>query len=528
MSSVKKIARTSKTKTAPAKSKAAKSTAARSRSTKRGSEPVVKNARATTSRTASARAKVKHAPAKAAPVKKAAKTAVAKTTAAKTKAPAKTRTAAQSARTVRVAVKKPAAKSVRTTRAAASAASAKAAAAKRKSAVAKTAKAATARAPAPTRKTKARTPVQAVPAKKPVAATSAAIRNVKAKQTESVKLPKSSNETAGASPANLGNVEAIRTAKQAAPQRATPVEGLPSRPAQQVQAVAERGSLPGVAGVQSQTADAKIETSNPVTQKIQKNASDATAVAGSGKATSVKSSDTASKEPTSAAAPRAEGGESRPAEPRPAESRPVESRPQDRPGAAAKMVKPGTPKQNFKASEFVVYPAHGVGQIVAIEEQEVAGFKLELFVISFIKDKMILKVPTPKSVSVGMRKLATPETVKRALHTLTGRARIKRTMWSRRAQEYEAKINSGDLVAIAEVVRDLYRSDAQPEQSYSERQLYEAALDRVAREIAVVQKLTETESLKLIESQLQKSPRRGKAEDADPADAEDGDVEEAA
>ena len=136
--------------------------------------------------------------------------------------------------------------------------------------------------------------------------------------------------------------------------------------------------------------------------------------------------------------------------------------------------------------------------------------------ISFAKDKMTLKVPTPKSIAVGMRKLADPEVVKHALNTLTGRARIKRTMWSRRAQEYEAKINSGDLVAIAEVVRDLYRSDAQPEQSYSERQLYEAALDRVAREIAAVQKLTETEALKVIESQLQKEPaprqgRRGRS-----------------
>ncbi|QAY97191.1 CarD family transcriptional regulator [Methylovirgula ligni] len=185
-----------------------------------------------------------------------------------------------------------------------------------------------------------------------------------------------------------------------------------------------------------------------------------------------------------------------------------------------KPAKPAAPvKHGFKPLEFVVYPAHGVGQILAVEEQEVAGFKLELFVISFSKDKMILKVPTPKSIAVGMRKLAGPEVVKHALNTLTGRARIKRTMWSRRAQEYEAKINSGDLVAIAEVVRDLYRSDAQPEQSYSERQLYEAALDRVAREIAAVQKLTETEALKVIESQLQKSPRRGKADEAE-ADAE--------
>ena len=106
---------------------------------------------------------------------------------------------------------------------------------------------------------------------------------------------------------------------------------------------------------------------------------------------------------------------------------------------------------------------------MAIEEQEVAGAKLELFVINFIKDKMTLRVPTAKIVSVGMRKLAEAPLVKRALETLKGRARIKRTMWSRRAQEYEAKINSGDIVAIAEVVRDLYRSETQPEQSYSER-----------------------------------------------------------
>ena len=136
---------------------------------------------------------------------------------------------------------------------------------------------------------------------------------------------------------------------------------------------------------------------------------------------------------------------------------------------------------------------------------------------------MILKVPLPKIASVGMRKLAEPPVMKRALDTLTGRARIKRTMWSRRAQEYEAKINSGDLIAIAEVVRDLYRSDAQPEQSYSERQLYEAALDRMARELGVVQKLTDTEALKVIDDQLQKGPRRGKAEESEADDADDGD-----
>jgi CarD family transcriptional regulator len=173
--------------------------------------------------------------------------------------------------------------------------------------------------------------------------------------------------------------------------------------------------------------------------------------------------------------------------------------------------KPLTQRQGFKTNEFVVYPAHGVGQILAIEEQEIAGAKLELFVINFMKDKMTLRVPTAKVANVGMRKLSDPALVKKALETLKGRARVKRTMWSRRAQEYEAKINSGDIVAIAEVVRDLYRSESQPEQSYSERQLYEAALDRLSREIAVVQHVTETEAVKEIEGQLAKSPRRGAA-----------------
>jgi CarD family transcriptional regulator len=174
-----------------------------------------------------------------------------------------------------------------------------------------------------------------------------------------------------------------------------------------------------------------------------------------------------------------------------------------------------TQRQGFKTNEFVVYPAHGVGQILAIEEQEIAGAKLELFVINFMKDKMTLRVPTAKVANVGMRKLSEPVLVKKALETLKGRARVKRTMWSRRAQEYEAKINSGDIVAIAEVVRDLYRSESQPEQSYSERQLYEAALDRLSREIAVVQHVTETEAVKEIEAQLAKSPRRGAKPEAE-------------
>jgi CarD family transcriptional regulator len=195
--------------------------------------------------------------------------------------------------------------------------------------------------------------------------------------------------------------------------------------------------------------------------------------------------------------------------------------------AAVRSARPASgPRQGFKVSEFVVYPAHGVGQIVAVEDQEVAGFRLELFVINFAKDKMTLRVPTSKVAGVGMRKLSDPDVAKRSLEILTGRARIKRTMWSRRAQEYEAKINSGDINAIAEVVRDLYRSEAQPEQSYSERQLYEAALDRIMREIAAVQKLSEIDALKLIESHLKRSQRR--AAKADAAEGDEAAVEEAA
>ena len=145
-----------------------------------------------------------------------------------------------------------------------------------------------------------------------------------------------------------------------------------------------------------------------------------------------------------------------------------------------------TKKSEFRPDDFVVYPAHGVGKIVSIEEQEVAGMKLELFVISLQKDKMTLRVPTNKATEAGLRSLSSPDVVAHALKTLKGKAKIKKAMWSRRAQEYEQKINSGDLIAIAEVVRDLHRADDQREQSYSERQLYEAALERLTREFAAV------------------------------------------
>ena len=196
--------------------------------------------------------------------------------------------------------------------------------------------------------------------------------------------------------------------------------------------------------------------------------------------------------------------------------------------AAAALKKPVSQRHGFKKDEFVVYPAHGVGRIVAIEEQEIAGMSLELFVISFEKDKMTLRVPTGKLASVGMRKLAEEDVVRKSMETLKGRARVKRTMWSRRAQEYEAKINSGDLVSIAEVVRDLYRSEQQPEQSYSERQLYEAALDRMAREIAAVDRIDDRNAVQRITEVLSKSAkgRRLASEAADAAEAADASAEE--
>jgi CarD family transcriptional regulator len=278
-----------------------------------------------------------------------------------------------------------------------------------------------------------------------------------------------------------------------------------------------------------------VQATKPAAAKAGKAAAPKPAVNEAAKAAVAKPAVEAKPARTAAQAPRpAAVASARPAAPL-AKRAPfqVKGRPVDVAAAietesvAVRAARPASgPRQGFKVSEFVVYPAHGVGQIVAVEDQEVAGFRLELFVINFAKDKMTLRVPTSKVVGVGMRKLSDPEVAKRSLEILTGRARIKRTMWSRRAQEYEAKINSGDINAIAEVVRDLYRSEAQPEQSYSERQLYEAALDRIMREIAAVQKLSEIDALKLIESHLKRSQRRAAKTEA--GEGEEAAVEEAA
>ncbi len=159
----------------------------------------------------------------------------------------------------------------------------------------------------------------------------------------------------------------------------------------------------------------------------------------------------------------------------------------------------------FAVGDSVVYPAHGVGQVKAVETQAVAGMSLEVYVITFDHEKMTLRVPTKKAKTAGLRSLAGGDVVSSALITLKGRARVKRTMWSRRAQEYEAKINSGDLISIAEVVRDLHRADNQPEQSYSERQLYESALDRMAREVAAIEKIDRDAAVGLLTKSLIKA-----------------------
>lgn len=159
-------------------------------------------------------------------------------------------------------------------------------------------------------------------------------------------------------------------------------------------------------------------------------------------------------------------------------------------------------KSEYSAGDYVVYPTHGVGRVEGIESQEIGSEKIDLIVIKFEKDRMTLRVPVGKAQNSGLRKLSSRKMMDSALTTLKGRSRVKRTMWSRRAQEYEAKINSGDPVSIAEVVRDLHRADDQPDQSYSERQMYQAALDRLARELAALEKIDEEAAAQKLEKLL--------------------------
>jgi len=176
-------------------------------------------------------------------------------------------------------------------------------------------------------------------------------------------------------------------------------------------------------------------------------------------------------------------------------------------------------KRLFKANQHIVYPAHGVGIVTSIDQEVIAGFDIEVYTVHFEQDKMTLRVPTAKAATSGMRALSDELTLKDAFTTLKGRARIKRTMWSRRAQEYEAKINSGDLILVSEVVRDLHRTDTQPEQSYSERQLYERAIDRMVREVAAIKKESRDAALEDVLDTLAKARSRQAAKAAKDAAA---------
>ena len=178
---------------------------------------------------------------------------------------------------------------------------------------------------------------------------------------------------------------------------------------------------------------------------------------------------------------------------------------------ANKKTKAGN--DNFTQGDYVVYPAHGVGQIEGVETQTIAGMEIRLYAVSFEKERMRLKIPVTKAEASGLRRLSSTDRLKDAMKTLKGRSRIRRTMWSRRAQEYETKINSGDPVSIAEVLRDLKRSNDDTEQSYSERQIYQSALERLAREVAAVEKITEIKATERLEVLMGKTAK-AKAEAA--------------
>ena len=273
----------------------------------------------------------------------------------------------------------------------------------------------------------------------------------------------------------------------------------------------------------------------PVATKAKPAAAEAKPAAAKPKAKTPAPKPTAAKpaEPKPAAAHKAAAAP----KPAPEAKKPAPAKPAAAPAAqkaAATQPAPAAPKASlagvvvstpaakklvFKVNELVVYPAHGVGKISQIEEQEIVGARLELYIVEFEKEKLRLKVPTSRAEQKGMRRLSDKGQIESALKVLKGRARIKRTMWSRRAQEYDAKINSGDIMAVAEVVRDLYRSERQPEQSYSERQLFEQALDRMAREIAAVKKIDDDQAVKELEDYLTKNAKRATSSEKTEEDA---------
>ena len=343
-----------------------------------------------------------------------------------------------------------------------------------------------------TKKTKTSTKKSAAKtAAKPAAKTKtkAAAKKTSAKKAAPTKSKKAATKTKAAAKKTV--------TKKAAPKKAA-VKKTTAKPAAKKTA-AKKTAPKAAAKKAAPKAAAKITTKKAAPKAASKKAT--TKKAATKKAATKKATSKKAVEPVVRKTPRKIPIVAR--APRPEKFDPIANKPPTKnvPKETATPA-PRPSKLEFKLKDFVVYPAHGVGRITSVQRQEVAGHELELYVITFEKDKMTLRVPTNKSESVGLRKLSEPKVVADAINTLKGKAKVKRTMWSRRAQEYEAKINSGDLISIAEVVRDLYRSDKQPEQSYSERQLYEAAIDRMAREVAAAETLDDAASITRLETVL--------------------------
>jgi len=332
-------------------------------------------------------------------------------------------------------------------------------------------------------------PVKAQPPKAPP---SKPARTAKPGPTAKGRNALAAGKSAAAKPA----VVAAKAAAKPAPQRAA-AAAKPEKPAAPAAIKPKKPAAPVAIKPKKPTAPVAIKPEKPAAPVAIKPEKPAAPVA-------IKPEKPAAPvaiKPEKPAAPVA----SKPEKPAAANGRPpVPDKPAPRPSAveAPPSKLPLRKRIEFSVGDFVVYPTHGVGKIVAIEEQEIAGYRLELLVVDFYKEKMTLRVPVAKASITGMRRLSSPDTMRSALQTLKGRARVKRTMWSRRAQEYEAKINSGDPISIAEVVRDLHRASGQPEQSYSERQIYEAALDRLARELAAVEGLDDQAATEQLEKLL--------------------------
>ena len=349
---------------------------------------------------------------------------------------------------------------------------------------------------APTRKTAARkaTTKKKAPVKK-ASTKKTATKKATTKKTASKKTAtKKTTAKKTATKKTVKKAAAKKTAAKKAPARKAPAKKATTKKNPTKKAPTKKTAVKkaAVKKVPAKKTAAKKAAPKTATKKA------GTTTAKSAKATSSKSAPKATKKTDKN--PPVKKKE----EPVPAPSNAIAKAPLPRSIRRQARPVPSKPDISFKVNEQIVYPAHGVGVVTAKEEQSIAGMTIQLYVIHFEHEKMILRVPLERASPSGMRHLCTPEQIDKAIELLQGRARIKRTMWSRRAQEYEAKINSGSIKQVAEVVRDLFRSAEQPEQSYSERQLFEAAQERMAREVAAVRKSSLEEAIAEIQASLAK------------------------